>query len=137
MFMVALKDPAAFEKLIVRPLTRSGTSTARFTRASYRGVAVNASKSFAWAIVNGFFVAGGSVAQIRRAIDAQATGVSLASSDAFKSAFGSGNPRRFKIRRACIGERVVREPFEGCSKVEWLARSRQAKCILVCRSLFN
>jgi hypothetical protein len=113
MFMVALKDPAAFEKLIVRLLTRSRTSTAQFTRAPYRGVVVNASKSFAWAIVNGFFVAGGSGAQIRRAIDAQATGVSLASSEAFKSAFGSGQQAALQ---AYVAPVLVNELFESLSK---------------------
>ena len=113
MFMVALKDPAAFEKLIVRLLTRSKPSTSQFARTPYRGVVVNASKSFAWAIVNGFFVAGGSAAQVRRAIDTQATGISLASSDAFKSAFGSGQQAALQ---AYVAPALVNELFESLSK---------------------
>jgi hypothetical protein len=87
--MNALKDPANFERLIGRLLNRLASASAQFARTPYRGVMVNASKNIAYAIVNGFFVVGGSAAQIRRAIDAQGSGVSLASTEAFKSAFGS------------------------------------------------
>lgn len=89
LLMVALKDSAGFERLIARLLNRSASATAQFTRSPYRGVTVNSNKNMAYAIVNGFFVAAGGAAQIRRVIDAQASGLSLASTAAFKSAFGS------------------------------------------------
>ncbi|HSF25596.1 MAG TPA: DUF3352 domain-containing protein [Blastocatellia bacterium] len=113
MFMVALKDAAGFEKLIGGLMNRSKTSAAQFTRAAYRGVMINASKSFAWTIVNGFFVAGGSAAQIRRAVDAQATGVSLASTEAFKSAFPSSQQAALQ---AYVSPALVNELFESLSK---------------------
>ena len=113
MFMVALKDPTGFEKLISRLLNRSTSAAAQFTHTPYRAVMVNANKTFAYAIVNGFFVAGGSAAQIRRAIDAQATGVSLASTDSFKSAFGSTQAAALQ---AYISPSLASELFEAMSR---------------------
>jgi uncharacterized protein DUF3352 len=113
LFLVALKDAAGFEKLIARLLNRSTSATAQFTRAPYRGVTVNSSKSMAYAIVNGFFVAGGGAAQVRRAIDAQADGVSLASTNAFKSAFGSSQQAALQ---AYLSPAFTSELFENLSR---------------------
>jgi hypothetical protein len=111
--MVALKDPANFEKLIARVFNRSTSAPSQFTRTPYRGVGISANKSFAYAIVNGFFIAGGSAAQVRRAIDAQATGVSLSSTEAFKSAFGSAQQA---ILQAYVSPVLSNQLFESLSK---------------------
>jgi hypothetical protein len=111
--MVALKDPANFEKLIARIFNRSTSAPSQFTRTPYRGVGISANKSFAYAIVNGFFIAGGSAAQVRRAIDAQATGVSLSSTEAFKSAFGSAQQA---ILQAYVSPVLSNQLFESLSK---------------------
>jgi hypothetical protein len=113
MLMVALKDPANFEKLIARVFNRSTSAPSQFTRTPYRGVGISANKNFAYAIVNGFFIAGGSAAQVRRAIDAQATGVSLSSTEAFKSAFGSAQQA---ILQAYVSPVLSNQLFESLSK---------------------
>ena len=113
MLMVALKDPASFEKLLARLFNRSTSAPSQFTHTPYRGVGINANKSFAYAIVNGFFIAGGSAAQVRRAIDAQATGVSLASTEAFKSAFGSAQQA---VLQAYLSPALSNQLFESLSK---------------------
>jgi hypothetical protein len=113
MLMVALKDPANFEKLIARFFNRSTSATWQLTHTPYRGVGINANKNLAYAIVNGFFIAGGSAAQVRRAIDAQATGVSLASTEAFKSAFGSAQQA---ILQAYLSPALSNQLFESLSK---------------------
>ncbi len=113
LLMVALKDPAGFERLIARLLKRSTSATTQFTRAPYRGVTVNSSKSMAYAIVNGFFIAGGGAAQIRRAIDVQASGLSLASTAAFKSAFDSSQQAALQ---AYLSPAFTNELFENLSR---------------------
>jgi hypothetical protein len=113
MLMVALKDPANFEKLLARLFNRSTSAPSQFTHTPYRGVGINANKSFAYAIVNGFFIASGSAAQVRRAIDAQATGVSLASTEAFKSAFGSAQQA---VLQAYLSPALSNQLFESLSK---------------------
>ena len=113
MLMVALKDPVNFEKLIVRLFNRSTSAAAQLARTPYRGVMVNANKSVAYAIVNGFFVIGGSAAQIRHAIDVQATGASLATTESFKSAFSGSQQAALQ---AYISPALVNELFESLSK---------------------
>ena len=123
MLMVALKDPANFEKLLARLFDRSKSAPSQFTHTPYRGVGVNANKDFAYAIVNGFFIAGGSAAQVRRAIDAQATGVSLASTEAFKSAFGSAQQT---VLQAYLSPALSNQLFESLSKSDASAPSASA-----------
>lgn len=113
MLAVALKDPVNFEKLIVRLFNRSTSAAAQFARIPYRGVMVSANKSMAYAIVNGFFVIGGSAVQIRRAIDAQATGVSLASTETFRSAFGGSQQAALQ---AYLSPALANELLESFSK---------------------
>ena len=113
MLIVALKDPVGFEKLIVRLFNRTTTAAAQFARTPYRGVIVNSTKSMAYAIVNGFFVIGGSSTQVRRAIDAQATGVSLASSEAFKTAFAGSHQAALQ---AYVAPALTNVLFESLAK---------------------
>lgn len=96
--MLALKDPVKFEKYFNRLFSRMGGQTAQaFARAPYRGTSINYNKSMAYAISEGFLVAGGSVAQIRRALDGKAAGSSLASSPDFNQAMGARRPVMLQV----------------------------------------
>ncbi len=96
--MLALKDPLKFEKYFNRLFSRMGGQTAQaFARVPYRGTTISHGKSMAYAISGGFLVAGGSVAQIRRALDAKAAGGSLASSPEFNQAMGAPRPLMLQV----------------------------------------
>lgn len=73
---------------------------------------MNSTRNMAYAIVNGFFVAGGGAAQIRAVIDSQATGISLASTAAFKSAFDS----QHAALQAYLSPAFANELFENLSR---------------------
>jgi hypothetical protein len=90
MLMVALKDPAKFEKLMARLLDKMGSQS--LARASYRNATILYNKDIAFAVASNFFMLSGSVMNIRRAMDARALGNSLAASADFQAALGS--PRR-------------------------------------------
>jgi hypothetical protein len=96
--MIALKDPVKFEKYFKRIFTRMGGQTApAFARAPYRGATINYRKGMAYAISGGFFVVSGSVAQIRRSLDAKVAGASLASSPEFNQAMGAPRPVMMQV----------------------------------------
>ncbi|HJQ70552.1 MAG TPA: DUF3352 domain-containing protein [Blastocatellia bacterium] len=96
--MLALKDPVKFEKYFNRLFSRMGGQTTQaYARAPYRGTTISYGKSMAYAISGGFFVAGGSVAQIRRALDAKAADGSLASSPEFNQAMGAPRPLMLQV----------------------------------------
>lgn len=114
MLMVAVRDEAKFEKLLVKLLSGPRGSAAQpFVRTPYRGATISSSKDFAYTITGGFLLAGGSVAEIRRAIDAHATGNALASTPEFRQAIGSS---RQATLQAYISSRLSRELFESLSK---------------------
>ena len=95
---VALKDPVKFEKYFNRLFSRMGGQTSQqFARAPYRGTTISYNKSMAYAISGGFLVAGGSFAQIRRALDGKAAGASLASSPEFNQALGAPRPVMLQV----------------------------------------
>ena len=87
--MVALKDPAGFEKLISRLVGGQGSAPTQLARAPYRGVTISYNKDVAYTISGGFFIISGSPADIRRALDAHALGNSLASTAEYHAAVGS------------------------------------------------
>jgi hypothetical protein len=89
MLMVALKDPARFEKLISRLVSVQGSASIQLARAPYRGVTISYNKDVAYTISGGFFIISGSPADIRRALDAHALGNSLASTAEYHAAVGS------------------------------------------------
>jgi hypothetical protein len=96
--MIALKDPVKFEKYFNRLFSRMGGQTAPvFARAPHRGATINHRKDMAYAISNGFFVVSGSVAQIRRSLDAKVAGASLASSQEFNQAMGAPRPVMMQV----------------------------------------
>jgi hypothetical protein len=111
--MIAVKDPDKFEKLLARLFNRMTSAAAQFTQTPYRGVTINANKDLAYAMVNGFFIAGGSAAQIHRAVDAQASDNSLASTDEFRSVFNSNQEASL---RAYLSPAMSDQLFESLFK---------------------
>jgi hypothetical protein len=96
--MIALKDPLKFEKYFNRLFSGMGGATAQpFARAPYRGATISYNRSMAYAISGGFFIAGGSAAQIRRALDARAAGASLAQTPEYNQAMGGVRPVMMQV----------------------------------------
>jgi hypothetical protein len=87
MLMVAVKDPAKFERLIARLFNRPGSQP--LARATYRDATISYNKDIAYALTNNFFMVSGSVTDVRRAMDARALGNSLATSAGFRAAVGA------------------------------------------------
>jgi hypothetical protein len=84
--MVALKDPAGFEKFFGRFFTgRMGSKSNPFERTPYRNATIVHNRSFAYTVTDGFLLAGGSAAEIRRLIDARLSGASLATRAEYRS----------------------------------------------------
>ncbi|HVG19893.1 MAG TPA: hypothetical protein VNI02_12655, partial [Blastocatellia bacterium] len=110
MMMVALKDPAGFEGLISRLINKQGGASAQLARAPYRGAAISYNKDIAYTISRGFFIISGSVSDIRRALDAHATGSSLASTAEFRTAVGSSQQA---MMRAYLSSGISNKIFES------------------------
>jgi hypothetical protein len=108
MLMVALKDPAGFEKLIARLVNQMGSQT--LARVTYRNAAISYSKSVAYTITNKFFIMGGSVSDIRRAMDAHALGTSLASTADYRAAVG---PARQTMLQAYLSSNLSNKLYES------------------------
>ena len=108
MLMVSLKDPAGFEKLIARLINQSGAQT--LARLTYRNAAISYSKNFAYAITNKFFMIGGSLTDIRRAMDAQALGTSLAQTADYRAAVG---PARQTMLQAYLSSKLSSRLYES------------------------
>lgn len=89
--LVAVRDRANLEKFIAKLLTagKGPNAAPQFSRAPYRGTTITSTRSVAFAIYDGFLILGGSAAEIRRHIDARASGTSLASSRDFRSVIGN------------------------------------------------
>jgi len=108
MLMVALKDPARFEKLIAKLASQNGSQT--LARVVYRNAAISYSKSVAYTITNKFFMIGGSVNDIRRAMDAHALGTSLASTADYRAAVG---PARQTTLQAYLSSNLSNKLYES------------------------
>jgi hypothetical protein len=84
--MIALKDPAGFEKFFGRFFTgRMGSTSNPFERTPYRNATIVHNRSFAYTVTDGFLLAGGSAAEIRKLIDARLSGASLATRAEYRS----------------------------------------------------
>jgi hypothetical protein len=112
MLMVALKDPAGFEKLIGRFINKQGAATTQLARASYRGATINSNRDVAYTISGGFFIISGSATDIRRALDARALGTSLASTAEFREAVGSSQQA---MMQAYLSRSISSKIFESIS----------------------
>jgi hypothetical protein len=112
MLMVALKDPAGFERLISRLISKQGGSAAQLARATYRGATISYNKDVAYAISGGFFIISGSVADIRRSLDDHAAGSSLGSTAEFRAAVGSSQQAMMQVY---LSSGVSNKIFEAIS----------------------
>ncbi|HWP42877.1 MAG TPA: hypothetical protein VNO14_06570, partial [Blastocatellia bacterium] len=93
LFMLSVRDPLLFEKLFARLIAPRGRRVSRpFAQLSHRGATIRYNKDIAYTITGGFFIAGASASEIRRAIDARALNTSLASRPEFASAMGASRP---------------------------------------------
>src|SRR5262249_21545378 len=89
-----------------------GSAAQPFARTSYRGATINSRNGFAYAITDGFLLAG-SVAEIRRAMDAHALGSSLAAAPEFRQAFADS---REATLRAYLSSRLSKDLYESLLK---------------------
>jgi Protein of unknown function (DUF3352) len=112
MLMIALKDPARFEKLVSRFINKSGGASAQLSRVPYRGATVSYNKDVAYAISGGFFMIGGSRNDIYRALDARALGNSLATTAEFRASVGT--PRQ-AMMQAYLSPGVSNKIYETIS----------------------
>lgn len=87
--MVELRDQAKFMQLFTRLLNPPTRPPMQLTEEAHRGVTIKHAPSVAFAINRGFFLFAPTAADIRRALDARASGSSLASSADFRSAVGA------------------------------------------------
>lgn len=108
--LVAVRDRVGLEKLIEKLLSagRGPNAASQFSRTPYRGTTINSASSVAYAIHDGFLILAGSVAEVRRHIDAHASGTSLSSTREFRSAVGSPGEisAQFYISARALGSLV-------------------------------
>jgi uncharacterized protein DUF3352 len=111
MLAVALRDPARFESLIAQLFAKASKGTSQaMARLQYRGATIVHNGSVAYTVSGGFFVLSGSPGDIKRALDANATGNSLASSADFRSAIGAPQPA---MMQAYLSSAISRSLFEA------------------------
>jgi hypothetical protein len=114
LLVLAVRDEVKFEKLLVRLLNGpTGSAGQPLARTLYRGATINSRKDVAYAITSGFLLAGGSPAEIRRAIDAHALGSSLASAAEFRQAFDGSRPTTL---RAYLSSRLSKDLYDSLLK---------------------
>ncbi|HEX8091929.1 MAG TPA: DUF3352 domain-containing protein [Blastocatellia bacterium] len=128
MLMVALKDPTGFEMLISRLISKQGGAPAQLAQAPYRGATISYNKDVAYAISGGFFIISGSVADIRRALDARAAGSSLASTAEFRAAVGSSQQAMMQAYlspaiSSKIFESILTEVVKANAELKYYARN--------------
>jgi hypothetical protein len=111
--MVELRDPARFESLLLRLFNPPGKPAAPLASESYRGSVIKWNKSVAYSISGGYLVLSGSPVDVRRALDARATGNSLAASAQFRAAVGSSS---HSVAQGYISSRVSGELFSSIVK---------------------
>lgn len=92
LLMIAVRNPVKFEGYLRKLLSGPNKSPVNLAQMPYRGTIIKYRNGFAYAIAGGFFIAGGNTMAIRRALDARATGVSLATNADFRSAVGPSRP---------------------------------------------
>lgn len=95
--MIAVKEPARLERLVTKIFNMPGGMSQPFSQAFHRGARINYRNGFAYAISGGFLILSGSPADIRRALDARATGTALGSTEEFRSAMGQARPSMMQV----------------------------------------
>lgn len=135
MMMVALKDPAKFEKLVSRFLNKPNSARPQLAQAPYRGATISYNKDVAYTISSGFFIISGSPADIRRTLDARALGSSLAATVDFRAAVGSSQEAMMQAylspgitNKLCelISAEVVKSNSELKDYMKGIAQTRSA-----------
>lgn len=92
LLMIAVRNPVKFESYLAKLLNLPNKTPVSFAQTPYRGAMIKYRGNFAYAMAGGFFIAGGNVAEVRRALDARSSGLSLAASTDFRSAVGPDRP---------------------------------------------
>ncbi len=95
--MIAVKQPARLEKLVNKIFDTPGGMSQPFSQSFHRGARINHRNGFAYAISAGFLIFSGSPADIRRALDARATGTGLATTEEFRSVMGQSRPSMMQV----------------------------------------
>ncbi len=88
LLLIGLRNPAGFEKLLGQILNPRGRAARPFAPMAYRGATIRYRKDLAYAITGGYFIAGGNLETIKRALDARYSGASLASSAQYRTVMG-------------------------------------------------
>lgn len=94
---VALRNPVKFEGYLRKLMGGPKKTPVSFAQTPYRGSIIKYRTNFAYAITGGFFIAGPNASDVKRALDARATGVSLAASTDFRSAVGPARPAMLQM----------------------------------------
>ncbi|MEW6207746.1 MAG: hypothetical protein AB1631_05220 [Acidobacteriota bacterium] len=97
LLLISLRNPAGFEKLLGQILNPRGRAARPFAQLAYRGAMIRYRKDMAYAITGGYFIAGGSLDAIKRALDARYLGASLASSAQFREVMGGPRPSMMQM----------------------------------------
>jgi hypothetical protein len=113
LLMVAVRDEVKFEKFLGKLISGPKGPAQPLAQSLYRGATIKSGKDIAYAITGGFLLAGGSVADIRRAIDAQALGNSLVSMPEFRRALPGSNDATLQ---AYLSSRLTKEILDSLSK---------------------
>jgi len=92
LFMIAVRNPVKFEGYLAKLLSLPNKTPVSLAQTPYRGSMIKYRSNFAYAIAGGFFIAGSNVTDVRRALDARSSGVSLAANSDFRSAVGPARP---------------------------------------------
>lgn len=92
LLLIGLRNPAGFEKLLGQILNPRGRAARPLAHVAYRGATIRYRKDMAYAVTGGYFIAGGNLDSIKRALDARYSGASLASSAQYRTVMG--NPRQ-------------------------------------------
>lgn len=116
LLLVAVRDRTKLERLIGKLLNagKGPAAAPQLSRIPYRGTTINSTSSVAYAIHDGFLILAGSVADVRRHIDAHAMGTSLSSTRDFRSAVGDPGPvsAQFYISARGLGSLVRALPAQ-------------------------
>jgi hypothetical protein len=114
MLMVALKDQPKFEKLMAKIFSKPGALPP--ARTVYRNVVINTYKEMACAVANHFFMIG-SMTEIRRALDAHATGNSLAATADYRAVVSPSSRTAMQAYlSAAVTNRFYNELLKGAAQ---------------------
>jgi hypothetical protein len=97
LLLIGLRNPAGFEKLLGQILNPRGRAARRFAQLAYRGAMIRYRKDMAYTITGGYFIAGGNLDAIKRALEARYSGASLASSAQYREVMGGPRPSMMQM----------------------------------------